>query len=445
MTRRSGSLCDRAWRSHSVRSPLRRVGSVKFAAVLIGLAMPACGDDPAEALRIASASPDYGPLVGGTTITLTGAGFASHGGAPIRVLIAGREAPLAAAIDESTLQVVIPFGERPGDAELVVLTDRGTARATGVFHYSAPPSIGAIAPADVLFSSSSTRITITGGGFLDEGAGEVTVAIGGQLATDVAVASDTSLSFTAPSGRAFTEPEIVIADGRGTAIRARGLRYVPSTRGGLLLFPKFGSSFAVFFDPVDNSTVPIPWVGATVTRFTAVVRDEHGTYWGFDRGLRFGRLDLSRQRLEAPLQVGSLSTTVTRVGSEYLALDRASLRLGRVDPLTGSFTAIGSSPIPCCGSYGLASDGTTLYIIARQGSSVMLNTIDPATGALGTPVPITAPPSFHVEEMRFFAGRLYATSRDGTFAAIDPVSGVATPLPVSLGRSGAMEVFDPRD
>jgi IPT/TIG domain-containing protein len=412
------------------------------AAVVAARVAAACGDGPADAPRIAGARPDYGPLVGGAMIAIAGAGFASRG-EPMRVLIGGREAPLATALDDSTLQVVIPSGDRPGDAELVVLTDRGNARATGVFHYSAPPAIAAIAPAEVLFSSSSTRIAITGSGFLDEGAGEVEVALDGQLATDVIVESDTQLSFTAPAGRAFAEPGLVIADGRGTATRARGLRYVPSMRGGLLLFPKFSSLFAIFFDPVDNSAVLIPWAGAPVTRFTAVVRDERGTYWGFDRGLLFGRLDLGGQRLEAPIQIGRLATAAARVGSEYYALDRFALRFGRIDPLTGAFTTIGSSSIPCCGSYGLAWSGTALYLAARQGTQITLNTIDPATGALGTPVAITAPPGFHVEDMRFFAGRLYATSRDSTLAVIDPVSGVATVLPVSLGRSGAMEVFEP--
>ncbi len=410
--------------------------------VVLALAVPAC-DAPADALRIAGATPPYGPLVGGSTITLAGAGFASHGGAPVRVLFSGREAPLATAIDDATLQVVIPPGDRPGDAELVVLTDRDNARATGVFRYSAPPSIEAVAPRGVLFSSSTTRVTVTGSGFLDEDAGEVTVAVGDRLATDVVVESDRSLSFTAPGGRAFAEPELVIADRRGTAVRTRGLRYVPSTRSGLLLFPKFSSSFAVFFDPADNSTVSIPWAGAPVTRFTAVVRDERGTYWGLDRSWWLGRLDLSLQRLEAAFQVGSLFPALARMGDAYFALDRLSLRIGRFDPLTGAFTPLGTSTIPCCGSYGLASDGATLYLTARQGAGVALHTIDPATGAPGTPVPIAGPAGFHVEEMRFFAGRLYATGRDGRLATIDPATGAATPLPIATGRHGAMEVFDP--
>jgi hypothetical protein len=413
-------------------------------AVLVGLVTPACGGDPAGELRIAAATPDHGPLGGGTTIALAGAGFASHG-APVRVLIAGREAPLAAARDDATLEVVIPFGDRPGDAELVVLTERATARATGVFRYSTPPAIDAIAPAEVLFSSSSTRVTVTGSGFLDEGAGDVQVAVGGQLAADVVVESDTRLSFTAPPGRPLAEPELAIADRRGSAIRGRAFRYIPSTRGGLLVFQKFGPLFALFVDPADGSTVPIPWAGPQVMRFTAVVREESGAYWAMDRNWRFGRLDLSNQRIEAPSQVGGWFPTVARAGSTYYAIERLSLRFGTLDPRTGAFTAIGDSPIPCCSAYGLASDGTTLYLTARQGSSVAIHTIDPATGAVGTPVTIAAPASFQVEEMRSFAGTLYAVSRNGTLVAIDPVTGAGTPLPINIGRSGAIEVFEPGD
>lgn len=425
----------------------RRAGHAAIAlaaAVLLALvaSSSSCGDGgPAEAVQIAGATPDYGPLVGGTAIVFSGAGFVSPG-APVRVLIAGREAPLAAALDDATLQVVIPFGDRPGDAEVVVLTDRGSARATGVFRYSTPPTIDAVAPADLLFSSSTTRITITGTGFLDEGAGNVTVALDGQLATDVVVASDTQLSFIAPSGRPFAEPHIAIANGRGTANRARGFRYLPSMRSGLLLFPKFGASFTIFFDPADNSIVPVPWAGLQSTRLTAVVRDEAGTYWGVDRGFQVGRLDLSAQRLEAPISSGWFPT-VARAGSRYVAIERSSLRFVDLDIVTGTYTQIGTAAVPCCSSYGLASDGTTLYVTARQGSSITLTTLDPATGALGTPVPLTAPTNFHVEEMRFFAGKLYATTRDSRFVTIDPATAVVTQLPLSLGRNGAMEVYDP--
>jgi hypothetical protein len=404
--------------------------------VAIILALAACGD-PSPSVQLASSSPDYGPVVGGTRIMLSGSGFSS----PTRVLIGGREAPLAAPIGDSMLEVVIPPGAQPGDAEVIVLNDHGTARASGVFHYSAPPTLASATPKDVLFSSNSTRVTLTGSGFLDEGAGDVNVLIGGQLATDVFVTSDTSLSFTAPPGPALVRPDIELINGRGTATERRAFRYVPSTHRGLLMFPHFGPEFAVFFDPLDSTTVVIPRRGPQFIQLTAVVRDNHGEYWGIDRNGQFGRIDMNTQTLDSPIQTVAWFPTMIRVGSDYFAIERGQLHFGKVDPLTGSFSAIGGM-VPCCGAYGLASDGTTVYFTSRLGPGVSINTIDTVTGAVGTPVTITAGSGFHVEEMRFFEGILYATSRDSTLVTIDPHTGATTVLPVFIGRCNAMEVFE---
>jgi hypothetical protein len=412
-------------------------------AALLGLApTSSCGGGSGDAPRIAGATPDHGPLTGGTAITLTGAGFLPDAGDPVRVLVAGREAPLAIALEDATLQVVIPFGDRPGDAELVVVTGRGSTRATGVFRYSAPPEITAVAPADVLFSSSSTRVTVTGSGFQGDDAGEPMVAVGDQLATDVVVESDTQLSFTAPAGVAFAEPSIVISSGRGTAARDRGFRYVPSLSRGLLLFPRYSSSFVVFVDPVELTMVQVPWTRAPETRFSAVVRDDLGTYWGYDRAWRFGRIDMSKQTLVPSFQNGSWYPTIVRANGEHYAIARYPLQFGKLDPFTGTFTQIGTTAIPCCSSYGLAFDGTRFYYTVRQGASPAIRSIDPATGAQGPAVQLATSATFHVEEMRFFDGKLYATSRDGSFASIDPATGAVTPL-LNAGRNTAMEVFEP--
>lgn len=408
------------------------------ASVVVFLALAACADESAT-LRITAADPPYGPLVGGTQITLSGAGFAAAGDPP-RVLIGGTEAPLVAVIGDGALSIVVPPGQQPGDAEVVVLAGDAYARARGVFRYSTPPAIASVAPGDVLYSSAVTQITVTGSGFLDEGAGDVSVVVGGTLATDVTVTSDTTLTFTAPPGTPLVQPEIDVYDTRGRATQRRGFRYIPSTRGGLLLFTAAGSPFAVFYDPVDGSTVPIPRIGAPQVRFTAVVRDERGDYWGVDRSRRFGRIDTTVQALEAPIQTQGWFPAMVRHGDRDLTIERGSLHFGTFDPISGGFTQIGTDAVACCGAFGLAADGDTIYITGRQGTSVVLNTIDPDTGTLGTPVVLTASTSFHVEEMRMFEGALYATSRDGTLVRIDPTTGVVTTL-ASLGRFNAMEVF----
>jgi hypothetical protein len=404
-------------------------------ALLVALA--ACGDPSAD-VQLTSADPDYGPVVGGTRIMLSGSGFSS----PTRVLIGGREAPLAASIGDSMLEVVIPPGAQPGDAEVIVVNDRGNARATGLFHYSAPPTLISATPKNVLYVANSTRVTLTGSGFLDEGAGDVNVLVDGQLASDVYVESDTKLSFTTPFGRPLARPDIELINARGTVIERRAFRYVPSLTGGLLLFPHFGQEFAVFVDPITGATVVIPRVGPQFMQLTAVVRDDHGEYWGVDRNQQFGRIDMNTQTLESPIHTFGWFPTMVRVGNDYLAIERANLQFVKFDPVIGGFFRIGTTTMPCCGTYGLAFDGTTVYFTGRQGTGVSINTIDPDTGVTGTPVMLDAAPGFHVEEMRFFNGVLYATSRDSTLVAIDPQTGLTNTLPVFVGRCNAMEVFE---
>jgi IPT/TIG domain len=406
---------------------------------MLAVVVASCADAPIGP-RIDHVTPPYGPMLGGTRVTITGAGLTSNGAAPNRVLIAGREAPLVVTVDDSTLEVVIPPGDQPGDAELVLWNHNGNATTTQQFHYSTPPTVSAVNPAEVLYSSTTTRVAVTGSGFLDEDAGDVMVVVDGQVATDVVTNSDTSLTFTAPAGRALASPDIELVDDRGRATRARAFRYTPSERGGLLLFPTFGA-FAVFYDPVDNSTVSIPWAVSPTQRFTAVVADDHGEYWATDRAQRFGRIDMNRQELEAPIFTNGRFPTMIRVGADYFALERNTLRFGRFDPDTGGFTAVGTAAIPCCGSFGLAAAGR-MYFTSRTAGVVSLNTIDVDTGAIGTPVAITGPVGFHVEEMRFFGGRLYAASRNGSLVTIDPTTGATTALPVTVGRVIAMEVFE---
>lgn len=399
-------------------------------------ALAACTASP-EPPRLVASTPPYGPVIGGTRVTLTGSGFAADD-AGNRVFVDGRESPLVATVDDSTLEVIIPPGERPGDAELTVINAHGNAQATGLFHYSTPPTITAISPASG-FYASSTDVTVTGSGFEDEGAGEAVVVLDGDLMSDVTVVDDTTLTFTAPIGRPLVHGDLEIVDGRGRAVLPRAFRWVPSRTPGLLLFPHF-SAFAVFWDPATNTSLIIPWFFGANLRFTAVTRDEHGDYWGADRGRGWGRIDMRTQRVENPIETGGWFPTVTRVGGDHYAIDRGSLQFGRFDPLTGAFAPRGPS-VPCCGSYGLASDGDTLYLVARDNGIVTLFTLDPATGERGPGLPLTGPVGLHIEEMRFFDGTLYAANRTGTLLSIDLATGVSTPV-INLGRFSAMEVFE---
>lgn len=399
------------------------------------LALAACSDDGGSP-RLATATPDHGPLIGGTTIALGGSGFTR--GAPVRVLIGGREAPLAHVLDETTLELVIPPGDRAGDAEVIVLAASGTTTAEHLFHYSVPPTIDTVSPAEVVYDSTTTTVTVTGHGFLAEAAGKLDVLVDGQLATDVFAQSDTTLTFTAPSGIAFVQPDLQVLDLRGTATRTRSFRYRPGPRGGLVMFSRFGAAFATFFDPVDATSFAIPRNGTASSSFTTVVLDARGEYWAFDRSLRWGRIDMRTQDLVAPIQTNVLVPAMVRLGTTYYAIERFTGMFGRFNPTTAAFTPIHS--MPCCGSFGLATDGTTLWFVARTAGIIGVNTIDPVTGEVGTAVPILNTAGLHIEELRWFDGVLYGTNANQTLLAIDPTTGATTVMPVSPGRANAMEI-----
>lgn len=397
------------------------------------------GCDDATGLRVDAVSPPYGPLVGGTRITVTGAGFADGAAVPNRVLIDGREAPLVDTVDDGRLEVVIPPGAAPGPAELVVLGGPRNAGRADLFRYSAPPEIAEVTPGAVLFSSADTTILVRGRGFLDEGAGPVSVFVDRVAAADVHVLDDGALTFTAPPGRPLAAADLELVDGRGHARRTRAFRYTLSDHPGLLLFPS-GGAFAVFFDPVDRTSVFVPRINFS-TRFSSVVRDDHGDYWAIDRSGQFGRIDTTGQRLESPIFTTSWFSAMVRVGPALYALDRGELRFGKLDPLTGQFTAIGSTELPCCGSFGLAALDGTLYLAARNLGVPSLFTVDPASGALGPPVALVGVPNLHIEELRAFDGTLYATTRGGQLVTIAPATGAVTVVPVSLGRASAFEIY----
>lgn len=404
----------------------------------VALALAGCASPPGEGPALASVDPPYGPLVGGTKVTLHGERFDPT----TRVLVGGREAPLAFARTSSEIDVVIPPGDEPGDAELVVLAAHGTAIEPHLFHYSAPPAIAAISPSRVPFDTAATQVTVEGAGFLEDGAGEAVVLVDGVPAAEVTVVSDTELVFTAPSGPAFARPTLQVVNGRGSAEKSRAFRYAPP-RGGLLLFSRFGAAFATFYDPVAQTSFAIPRLPGATAQLTTVVADERGDLWGVDRSRRIGRIDFRTQNLVDPVAIPSLFPALVRAGTQWFGLERIQRRFGKLDPVSGVFTPIGTQSLPCCGSYGIAFDGATLWYTSRAApSGINLTPISMQTGDPGIPVPVQDGAQLHLEELRYYQGTFYAPSSDETLRMIDPLTGATSTAPVSPGRCNAMEVVE---
>ncbi len=407
----------------------------------------ACATDngTADAPAISAVTPAFGPLSGGARVVISGTGFLADGAAPNRVVVGGVEAPQTGAIDDRQLEVELPPGEQPGNADIIVFNRNGQATATGVFHYSTAPTVDGVTPGNVVHDSTSTNMTVTGSGFLDENPGRMQVLVDGVPAVDVEILSDTQLTFTALPGQPLTTPEVQVVNNRGAGARDRAFRYTPGPRSGLLLFPSQSPNiFAVFFDPIDNSTVTIPRTVPDTSGISmrAVVSDVDGELWVLDRSQKFGRLDMKQQTVVEQLQTNSAFPGMVRSGDKIYTVSRNPVAFGTFDPADGTFTQVGTAELPCCQAYTIAADAAGKIFVTARNSITQLIQIDAATGALGTAVTIAGGNAVHISEMRFVGAKLIATSRNGDVLLINQTNGQTSVLK-SIGIPlTAMEVFE---
>ncbi|MCE9574409.1 MAG: IPT/TIG domain-containing protein [Deltaproteobacteria bacterium] len=382
-------------------------------------------------------SPAFGPLAGNITITITGTGFTFDGAEPNKVVVAGQEAILASAIDDNTLEVVVPPGTAAGDAPIFIYNQNGHVTTNGKFAYTALPTITQVTPRDIVYDSLTTKVTVSGSGFMDQGAGEVTVNVAGAPAVDVVVNSDSELTFTATPGVPLSLHDLEIVDGRGAVTKSNAIRYVPSLAKGFLMFSKSPATFAWFYDPVGKQLVRIPnspdRVPTSRPGYRALVVDAAGQYWAHSRDSLFGKIDFQTQSFDTPIPIGARVNAFVRKGAEIFAITHNG-RFGKVDLETGSFTLIGSATIDCCG-FGLALLNGTMYAASESG----ISTIDPVTGLRGALVPMS--PSYHFADMRELDGVLYGVTRYGQLVSIDPTNGISSLVQDFGVEVSAMETF----
>jgi hypothetical protein len=155
--------------------------------------------NPAPSLSVASVSPASGPESGGTTVTISGAGFA----AGATVSFGGSPATNVAVTNSTSLTAITP-GHAPGTVSVTVTNTNGSAatRAAGFTFLAGPTSI-ALAPSSGP-SGGNTSVTITGSGF-QSGA---RVAFGDVEATIVTVTA-TSITAISPPHAAGTVAVVV--------------------------------------------------------------------------------------------------------------------------------------------------------------------------------------------------------------------------------------------
>jgi hypothetical protein len=189
---------------------------------------------------LGSILPVQGPAQGGTTVTLTGSGFALGQPGPNSVTFGGTPATNVVAVDDRTLTCVTPPGTVGARVDVVLRNLSGQSTLASAYRYSAQPALAALAPVHGS-PLGGAEVTLTGSGFADPAAGVTTVRFGATEATGVLVLDDQHVRCTAPPGPAGSVVDVALTNGNGSAALAAAYRYHAAPTLGAVL-PAVGSS-----------------------------------------------------------------------------------------------------------------------------------------------------------------------------------------------------------
>ncbi|RMG18570.1 MAG: hypothetical protein D6729_06875, partial [Deltaproteobacteria bacterium] len=164
-------------------------------------------------------TPTDGPLSGGTTITVRGAGFVP--GAQTAVLVGGVPATAVTVPDPWHLTAVTPQASTPGAVPIEVAGPQlGQSTGAVTFRYNPTPRVTGVRPPRIP-SGRSTRVEVVGVDLLDDGG--TTVTFNGVPGTDLAFLGPDRLEVLAPP----------LGDGI-VSVEVRNPRHDPSNPVGTL-------------------------------------------------------------------------------------------------------------------------------------------------------------------------------------------------------------------
>ncbi|MGC3992632.1 MAG: IPT/TIG domain-containing protein [Propionicimonas sp.] len=167
----------------------------------------AASGSPAKVTKV---SPATGPLIGGTTVTLTGSGFTKL----TAVTFGGVAGTRLKVLSSKRLTVRVP-AHAAGTVPVVVSGRYGDSATTAktTFRYVAPPTVTAVSPAQGT-TKGGTRVTVTGTDF----SAVSKVLFGTKKGTKVSVKSSTTLTVVTPARSArVVDVTVVTRYGRSVA------------------------------------------------------------------------------------------------------------------------------------------------------------------------------------------------------------------------------------
>jgi len=165
---------------------------------------------------VTGVSPTAGPLVGGTTVTITGSGFTGATAVDFGSVAAG-----SFTVNSAT-QITATSPAGTGTVNVTVVTPNGTSATSPAdqFSYSAAPAVTGVSPTAGPLAGGTT-VTITGSGFT----GATAVDFGGVAAGSFTVNSATQITATSPAGTGTVDVTVVTPNGTSATSPADQFSY----------------------------------------------------------------------------------------------------------------------------------------------------------------------------------------------------------------------------
>jgi len=171
----------------------------------------------AAAPIVISVSPSVGSTTGGTTVTLTGANFAS----PATVKFGSAAATNVTVVSSTSITAITPAGAA-GPVNITVTSNNQSGTLNNGFTYAVAPTVSSVSP-NVGPLAGGTAVTITGTNFSSPAA----VTFGSSAATNVVVVSSTSITANAPAGSAGSVSVTVTSNGQSGTLN-NAFTYAPA-------------------------------------------------------------------------------------------------------------------------------------------------------------------------------------------------------------------------
>lgn len=223
---------------------------------------------------VSALAPSTGTTLGGTTVTVSGAGFTG-----VQEVDLGSTAATKVTVVSDTKLTVVTPAHAAGAVAVTVVTGTGTSSGGPSFTFVTPlPRVTGVAPASGS-TSGGTTVTITGTTFT----GATQVSFGSVAATSFTVVSDTTITAVTPAQSAGARNVIVTTPaGASKAVTADRFTYVVTSPSVTSVSPKsgpvaggtqvtiggtrLGGATAVYFGSVAATSFTV----VSATRITAV-------------------------------------------------------------------------------------------------------------------------------------------------------------------------------